>query len=81
MFRGDPSSKKCYRLSICNAWPSQLYGAVGGGPHDFSVSPSPLQTNWVLELGWTGLGMGLWGLGTKGLVTGLDNKRVSMTTR
>ena len=40
----------------------------GGGLHDFSVSPSPLGTNWVLELGWTGFGVGLVGLGT-----GLDN--------
>ena len=26
---------------------------VGGGPHDFSVSPSPLGTNLGFELGWT----------------------------
>ena len=43
------------------------------GPQDFSVSPSPLGTNWVFELGWTGLGIGLGGLGTKGLGPGLDN--------
>ena len=42
-------------------------GRVGGGPHDFSVSPSPLVTNLGFELGWTGLGFGLLGLGTKGL--------------
>ena len=52
------------------AWPSRLYG---GGPHDFSVSPSPFGTNWVFELGWTGFGLGLGGLETKGLGTGLDN--------
>ena len=28
----------------------------GGGPNDFSVSPSPLGTNWVFEL--VGLGWG-----------------------
>ena len=39
-------------------------------PHDFSVSPSPLG----FELGLTGLGLGLGGLGTKGLGPGLDNK-------
>ena len=37
----------------------RLCGGVGGGPHDFSVSPSPLWTNWVFELGWTGLVLGL----------------------
>ena len=36
----------------------------GGGPHDFSVSLRPLETNWVFELGWTWLGLGLGGLGT-----------------
>ena len=43
------------------------------GSHDFSVSPSPLVTNLGFELGWTGLGLGLGGLGTKGLGPGLDN--------
>ena len=37
-------------------------------PYDFSVSPSPLGTNWVLNI----LGLG-WGLGTKGLGSGFDN--------
>ena len=37
---------------------------------DFSVSPSPLETNLGFELG--GLGLGLGGSGTKGLGTGLD---------
>ena len=39
-----------------------------GGLQDFSVSPSPLVPNWVFELGWTGLGLGLEVLGTE-----LDN--------
>ena len=51
----------------------RLCGGVGGGPHDFSVSPSPLGTNLVFELGCTGLGLGLGGIGTKGLWPGLDN--------
>ena len=38
------------------------------GPHDFSVSYSPLGTNLGFELGWIGLGLGLGGLGP-----GLDN--------
>ena len=37
------------------------------------VSLSPLGTNLSFELGWSWLGMGLGGLGTKGLGTGLDN--------
>ena len=52
------------------AWPSRLYG---GGLQHFSVSPRPLETNGDFELGLTGLGLGLWGLGTKGLGPGLDN--------
>ena len=47
-----------------------------GGPHDLSVSPSPLRTNLGFELYWywngLGLGIGLGGLGTKGLGPGLD---------
>ena len=39
---------------------------VGGGLKDFSVSPSPLWVNLGFELGWTGLGLGLVGLGTRG---------------
>ena len=42
------------------------------GPHDFSVSPSPFGTNFGFELGCTGLGLGLGGIGTKGLGPGLD---------
>ena len=38
----------------------------GGGLQDFSVSPSPLWVNLGFELGWTGLGLGLGGLGTRG---------------
>ena len=40
---------------------------VGGGLQDFSVSPSPLWVNLGFKLGWTGLGLGLEGLGTNGL--------------
>ena len=40
-----------------------------GGLQDFSVSPSPLLGLFGLELGWTGLGLGLGGLGTQGLGT------------
>ena len=41
-------------------------GGGGGGLQDFSVSPSPLWVNLGFELGWTRLGLGLGGLGTKG---------------
>ena len=58
------------------------YGWVGwgGGPLDFSVSPSPLVPDWAFELGLTGLGLGLGGLGTKGLDLGLglDNNIIQM---
>ena len=40
---------------------------------DFSVSPSPLGTDWAFELGLTVWGLGLGGSGTKGLGLGLDN--------
>ena len=54
-------------------WHSRLYGGTAGymvgGLQDFSVSPSPLWVNLGFELGWTGLGLGLWGLGTNGLGT------------
>ena len=43
---------------------------VGGGLQDFSVSPSPLWVNWGFKLGWTGLGLGLEGLGTNGVGVG-----------
>ena len=42
----------------------------GGGLQDFRS----LVTDWVLELNGTWLVLGLGGLGTKGLGTGLDNK-------
>ena len=45
------------------------YGWVGG-LQDFSVSPSPLWVNLGFKLGWTGLGLGLEGLGTNGLGVG-----------
>ena len=44
-----------------------------GNLNDFSVSPSPFGTNWVLELIGTWMGLGLGGFGTKGLGPGLDN--------
>ena len=45
------------------------YGAGGGGGlQDFSVSP--LWVNLGFKLGWTGLGLGLEGLGTNGLGVG-----------
>ena len=40
-----------------------LVGGVGGGPQDYCVSPSPLLGLFGLELGWTGLGLGLGGIG------------------
>ena len=46
------------------------------GPHDFSVSPSSLGTNLGLNwagLGWTGFGLDLGSLSTKGLGAGLYN--------
>ena len=36
-------------------------------PHDYSVSPSPLGTNLGFELGCTGFGLGLGGIGSQGL--------------
>ena len=42
----------------------KLLGVVGGGLQDFSVSPIPLWVNLGFKLGWTGLGLGLGGLGT-----------------
>ena len=41
-----------------------ILGGGGGGLQDFSVSPSPLWVNLGFKLGWTGLGLGLGGLGT-----------------
>ena len=35
-------------------------------------------TNWVFELGWTGLGLGLGGFGTKGLGTGLWDRTIHL---
>ena len=42
----------------------------GGGLQDFNVSPSPLWVNLGFKLGWTGLGLGLEGLGTNGFGVG-----------
>ena len=49
-------------------------GGVGGcgGPHDFSVSPSPLGTNLGFELGCTGFGVG-----PMGYRLGLDKNKVT----
>ena len=44
-----------------------------GGLHDFSVNPSPLETNLAFELGWPRFGSGLGDLRTQGLGPGLDN--------
>ena len=52
------------------AWPSRLYG---GGLQHFIVSPRPIWINWDFELGLAELGLGLGGLGIKGLEPGLDN--------
>ena len=41
-----------------------VVGGGGGGLQDFIVSPSPLWVNLGFKLGWTGLGLGLGGLGT-----------------
>ena len=43
---------------------------VVGGLQDFSVSPSPLWVNLGFKLGWTGLELGLEGLGTNGFGVG-----------
>ena len=51
---------------------------VLGGLQDFRVSPSPLWLNLGFKLGWTGLGLGLKGLGTQRWVLGLDKKGVSL---
>ena len=46
---------------------------MGGCLQDFSVSPSPLGTYWVLELIGNRLGLGLGCFRTEGLGPGLDN--------
>ena len=38
------------------SWLKVLVGVVGwwgGGPCDFGVTPSPLTSIWILDLGWT----------------------------
>ena len=55
------------RIVLLDAY--ELLVWLGGwlsDPHDLSVIPSPLGTNLGFELGWTGLGLGLGGLGSKG---------------
>ena len=49
----------------CSLNPSQVRSGWLVGLQDFSVSPSPLLGLFGLELGWTGLGLGLGGLGTR----------------
>ena len=62
LFGGIPPSYLKVRGGWC--W------VVGGGLQDFSVSPSPLWVNLGFKLGWTGLGLGLEGLGTNGFGVG-----------
>ena len=66
----DPS----FMLKSYGGW--VVVVVVVGGLQDFSVSPSPLGPNWVFDLGWTGLGLGLRGFWDKVLGTGLDNSTV-----
>ena len=56
VFCGTPPS--C--LKVVGVW-------VMGGLQDFSVSPRPLWVNLGFKLDWTGLGLGLEGLGTNGV--------------
>ena len=69
----DHSGPFLFSELFCGTPPSCLKVVVGGwwvgGLQDFSVSPSPLLGLLGLELGWTGLGLGLGGLGTQGLGT------------
>ena len=66
--------KLSYFLNLfCGTPPSCLKFMGGGGGWwvvDFSVSPSPLWVNLGFKLGWTGLGLGLEGLGTNGFGVG-----------
>ena len=52
---------------------------MGGGLHNFSVSPSPLLGLLGLELGKTVLGLGLGDWGLRGWGLGLDNIKNSIT--
>ena len=64
----DHSEPFLFSELFCGTPPSclKVMGWVGGGGglQDFSVSPSPLWANLGFKLGWTGLGLGLGGLGT-----------------
>ena len=62
LFCGTPPS--CLKVVVGGWW------VVVGGLQDFSVSPSPLWVNLGFKLGWTGLGLGLGGSGTKGFGVG-----------
>ena len=62
LFCGTPPS--CLKVMGGGWW------VVVGGLQDFIVSPSPLLVNLGFKLGWTGLGLGLGGLGTNGFGVG-----------
>ena len=65
----DHSGPFLFSELFCGTPPSCLKvrgWVVVGGLQDFSVSPSPLWVNLGLELGWTRLGLGLGGFGTRG---------------
>ena len=71
----DHSEPVLFSELFCGTPPSCLkvrggWWVGGGGLQDFSVSPSPLWVNLGFKLGWTGLGLGLEGLGTKGFGVG-----------
>ena len=71
------NDEKCldfYSINTTKMSNSFLVYILHGSDIDFSVSPSPHGTSLGFELCWTGLGLGLRGLGNKGLETGLDNK-------
>ena len=66
--RGDHSGPFLFSELFCGTPPSCLKvmgWVVVGGLQDFSVSPSPLLGLLGLELGWTGLGLGIKGMGTR----------------
>ena len=68
--RVDHSGPFLFSELFCGTPPSCLKVRGGGGLQDFSVSPSPLWVNLGFKLGWTGLGLGLEGLGTTGFGVG-----------
>ena len=68
----DHSGPFLFSELFCGTPPSclKVSGGGGGGLQDFIVSPSPLWVNLGFKLGWTGLGLCLGGLGTKGFGVG-----------